>query len=308
MDGLGCTITCGSALKLSDVETKSARVAVDGRFFCLGNIDQNKPGQFAFVQSEKYLPKLLESRNISCVLTKKELLPMIPEGMGVMVSEHPMKSYYEIHNRLAGETDFYGRSFETVVGESSRVHPRAYVADNNVRIGERCYIGPNVSILENSVIEDDAIIRAGSVISTEGFRFERLENEILPVLHAGGVLIHRGVEIQANTCVARAKFGGDFTEIGEETKIDNLVHIAHNAKIGKRCMIAASALVAGSTVVGDDVWIGPNATISNKLSVGDRAFITLGSVVTRNVASGEKVTGNFAIDHKRFIDFIKKIS
>ncbi|NYT08495.1 MAG: UDP-3-O-(3-hydroxymyristoyl)glucosamine N-acyltransferase [Methanosarcinales archaeon] len=295
-------------MKLCEIKNESARVVAEGEFSCLGNIDQNKLGQMAFVESAKYIPMLKSCSNITCVVTRDELAELMPEGLGVMVSEHPRRLYYEIHNRLARETDFYGRPTKTVISDSSDVHPRAYVAGNNVRIGERCLIGPNVSILENSLIEDDVIIRAGAVISSEGFRFERFEKEMLPVLHTGGVHINKGVEIQANTCVDRAKFGGDYTVIGESTKIDNLVHIAHNAVIGKRCMIAACALVAGSTVVGDDVWIGPNATISNKLTVGEGAFITMGAVVTRNVSPNQRISGNFAIDHGKFIDFIKSIS
>jgi UDP-3-O-[3-hydroxymyristoyl] glucosamine N-acyltransferase len=295
-------------MRLCEVENESARVVAEGEFSCLGNIDQNKPCQMAFVESAKYIPLLKSCSNITCVVTRDELVKLMPEGLGVMVSEHPRRSYYEIHNRLARETNFYGRPVKTVISDSSDVHPRAYVAGNNVRIGERCLIGPNVSILENSLIEDDVIIRAGSVISSEGFRFERFDKEIIPVLHTGGVHIHKGVEIQANTCVDRAKFGGDYTVIGESTKIDNLVHIAHNVVIGKRCMIAACALVAGSTVVGDEVWIGPNATISNKLSVGEGAFITMGAVVTRNVSPNQRISGNFAIDHGKYIDFIKSIS
>jgi len=294
-------------MKLRQIENESVRMLVDGEFSCFGNIDQNKPGQMAFVESAKYIPLLKTCSNIACVITRDELVQLMPKGMGVMVSEQPRKSYYEIHNRLAKEADFCGRPAKTVIGDSSDIHPRAYVAEKNVRIGERCSIAPNVSILENTIIEDDVIIRAGSVISSEGFRFERFGEEILPVLHAGGVHIHKGVEIQANTCVDRAKFGGDYTEIGESTKIDNLVHIAHNAVIGKRCLIAACAIVAGSTIVEDDVWIGPNATISNKLKVGKGAFITMGAVVTRSVSPYEKVSGNFAVDHAKFMDFIKSI-
>lgn len=295
-------------MKLSDIDHKDVEVICEGEFSSLGNISQNKPGQLAFLENEKYLPSLTSSSNITCVLTRRELAPLMPERLGVIVSENPRISYYEIHNFLAKETDFYGKPFDSIISDSAKVHPRAYIAEKNVSIGDGCCIGPNASILENSVLEEDVVIRAGSVIGTEGFRFERIKDGVMPIAHVGGVLIHERAEIQANTCVASAKFGGDFTIIGEDTKIDNLVHIAHNVVLGKRCLIAACALVAGSTVVGDDVWIGPNACISNKLTVGDKAFITMGSVVTRNVAPGQKVTGNFAVDHSKFINFVKSIS
>ncbi|MDY6833875.1 MAG: UDP-3-O-(3-hydroxymyristoyl)glucosamine N-acyltransferase [Chloroflexota bacterium] len=203
-------------------------------------------------------------------------------------------------------TGFYWKDFNNQIANSAQIHPTAYIESKNVRIGERCEIGPNVSILENSILEDDIVIRAGAVVGTLGFEFKRILGRIVPVIHAGGVFIHNRVELQANSCVSKDIFGG-FTEIGDDTKIDNLVHIAHGVVIGKRCLLAACAMIAGSVIIGDDVWIGPSASVSSEIVIGDRASITLGSVVTKNVASGQKVTGNFAIDHDRFISFLKTI-
>jgi UDP-3-O-[3-hydroxymyristoyl] glucosamine N-acyltransferase len=296
-----------NGMKLSEINTGSIEVIRDGEFESLGNITQNKLKQLSFVEDRRYLSSLPLDSNISCILTTHELAPLVPKSMGIIVSNNPKISFYRIHNHLARNTNFYGLPSKTTIKDSTKIHPKAYVAEEGVCIGENCNVGPNAIILENTILEDDVIIRAGSVIGTEGFRFERVEKEILPIYHIGGVLLHKRVEIQANSCIASAKFGGDFTEIGEDTKIDNLVHIAHNAKIGKRCLIAASAIVAGSSIIGDDVWIGPNACISNKLVVEDNAFITMGSVVTRNVDRGQKVTGNFAIDHDKFIESIKRI-
>ena len=295
-------------MKLNEININSAKIESNGDFESIGNITQNKSKQLSFIETKKYINILLSNPNISCIITTEELVPFIPAKIGLIISENPRRSFYEIHNYLARKTKFYGLPFDTVQSKSAKIHPTAYVAKNNICIGERCCIGPNATILENTILDDDVIIRAGSVIGTEGFRFERIGNEILPVYHVGGVHIYRRVEIQANTCVANAKFGGDYTEIGEDTKIDNLVHIAHNVKIGKRCLIAASAVVAGSAVIGDDVWIGPNACISNKLTMGNGAFITMGSVVTKDVSPGQKVTGNFAIDHQKFLEFIKTIA
>jgi UDP-3-O-[3-hydroxymyristoyl] glucosamine N-acyltransferase len=207
---------------------------------------------------------------------------------------------------LANHTDFYSKPFKVEIASSSRIHPTAYIANRNVRIGERCEIGPKASILEGSILEDDVVIRAGSVISTEGFEFAHIDKKIMPIIHTGGVLLHNRVEIQANCCISKAVFGG-FTEIGEGTKLDNLIHIAHNVIIGERCLIAACAMVAGSAKIGDDVWIGPSASISSEVEIGDRAWITLGSVVTKNVGPDQRVTGNFAINHDRFIAFLKTI-
>jgi len=163
-----------------------------------------------------------------------------------------------------------------------------------------------VTVLPHTIIGDEVILRAGSVIGAQGFEFKRIGESILPVAHAGGVRLSDRVEIQANSCVDRSIFGG-FTEIGEDTKLDNFVHVAHNVKIGKRCLLAAHAMIAGSVTIGDDVWIGPSAAVSSEITIGDGAYVTLGSVVTRDVAAGQRVTGNFAIDHDKFIAFLRTI-
>jgi UDP-3-O-[3-hydroxymyristoyl] glucosamine N-acyltransferase len=133
-----------------------------------------------------------------------------------------------------------------------------------------------------------------------------MDGALYRVGHGGGVRLARGVEIQSNTCVDRALFGG-FTEIGEDCLIDNLVHVAHNVRMGPRCRVAACAMVGGSVVLGEEVWIGPNASISSEITVGGRAFVTLGAVVTRDVGNGEHVSGNFAIDHTRFLAFLRTV-
>lgn len=294
-------------MKLTEVQNKgNIELIRDGEFESLGLITHNNLKQLVFIEDFKYLPTLLKKPNVSCVVTTEELIPSIPEGLSIGISKDPRKSFYDIHNYLAKNTDLYGRPFNTEIASSAKIHPTAFVAKRNVHIGERCKIGPNVSILEGSILEDDVIIRAGSVIGTEGFEFYRIGREIMPVLHAGGVLLLNRVEIQANCCISKAVFGG-FTEIGEDTKLDNFVHIAHNVIIGKRCLLAACAMVAGSARIGDDVWIGPSASISSEVEIGEGASITIGSVVTKNVAPCQRVTGNFAIEHDKFIAFLKTI-
>jgi UDP-3-O-[3-hydroxymyristoyl] glucosamine N-acyltransferase len=104
--------------------------------------------------------------------------------------------------------------------------------------------------------------------------------------------------------VDRALFGG-FTEIGDDTVVDNLVQVAHGVSIGRRCRIVACAAVGGSSIIGNDVWIGPNAIISSAIRIGDGARVSLGSVVIRDVPPGGRVSGNFAIDHERFMKLFK---
>lgn len=297
----------GRKMRLSEIKDKtSIEVMRDGEFKSLGLITYNNSEQLGFIEDAKYLPKLLTKANITCVITTLGLSSRIPEGAGIGISANPRTAFYEIHNYLAKETDFYWKSFKTEIASSARIHATAYIAERNVRIGEECEIGPNVSILENSILENGVIVRAGSIIGTEGFEFNRIDKQIMPVVHAGGVLLHSGVEVYTNCCISKALFGG-FTEVGEDTKINNSVSIGHGVVIGKRCLIGLSAIVTGSAIIGDDVWVGPSASISSEIVVGNQASITMGSVVTKDVAPGQRVTGNFAIDHEKFIAFMRKI-
>ncbi len=278
----------------------------DAEFEHLGWVRSALPHTLTFLGNEKFLPHLLANPLISGVITTAELLSKMPDHLGVMVTPHPLKTFYQLHNHLANHTDFYWQDFATQISALAKVHARAYVAEKNVRIGKGTVIEPGVTILEHSIIGENVIVRAGVTIGSQGFEFKRIEEKIVSIAHAGGVRIGNGVEIQANGALSRSVFGG-FTELGEDTKLDNLVHIAHNVKVGKRCLIAACAMIAGSVTIGDDVWIGPGASLSSEICIGDRASITIGAVVTQNVAAGEKVTGNFAIEHSKYISFLKSI-
>lgn len=129
-------------------------------------------------------------------------------------------------------------------------------------------------------------IHADAVIGKAGFGYHKGKR----VPHIGGVHIGHEVEIGAHTCVDRGTLGA--TVIGDNTKVDNLVHIAHNVRIGYRCTIVAGTVIGGSAVIGDDVYIGINASIKNKVRIGNGATIGMGAVVLRDVPAGETWVGN----------------
>lgn len=200
------------------------------------------------------------------------------------------------------------------------IHPSANVSPD-ARLGKGVVIGPGASV-GASAIGDDTVINAGArildgvtigahchvyanaVIGGDGFGFAR-DHDGTPVKfpQRGSILIGDRVEIGGCTCVDRGALSE--TVIADDVKIDNLVHIAHNVRIGRGTMIAANAVVAGSSVLGERVWVGPSATISNGLTVGDDASISLGAVVTRDVAPRARMTGNFAVEHERFLAFLR---
>lgn len=294
-------------MTLGELERKGfIKVVRNGEFRSLGFITMTTPAQLVYVEDAKYLDGLENKPSISCVITAPELAPSIPPSMGLAVSMMPKRAFYEIHNYLAKATNFYWKSFKRRVSSSTHINPTAYIAPDNVWIGKRCEVQPHASIMSHTIIGDDVIIGAGSVIGNDGFEFKRIGDEILRAIHAGGVLIGNRVEIKENCCISKALFGG-FTEIGDDTKLDNLIHISHNVVIGERCLIVALAMVGGSVTIGDNVWVGPSASIAPRVAIGDRASITIGSVVTQDVAPGQRVTGNFAIDHEKFVAFLRGI-
>ena len=190
------------------------------------------------------------------------------------------------------------------------VHPTASV-HKEAKINEKVYIGPftyvgkseidegtvihgNCFVFDNVKIGKNVSINAGSIIGSEGFGYELNEkNEYEKFIHIGGVEIHDNVDIGANTCVVRGALAN--TIIGEGTKIDNLVHIGHNAIIGKHCIITANNMVGGSVRIEDHSWLGPSSSTLNQLTLAKNSYAGLGSVITKNLPSGEVWAGNPAV-------------
>ena len=292
-------------MNLSEVSSIAAlKTYRDAPFFALGKTVHQLPQMLVFLESRRFLSQLAANSNISCVITKPDLAAEVPEHLGVSTSPEPRDAFYSVHHFLATQTDFYWKDFPSEIAEGAVVHPRSYVAPRNVKIGRGARIEPGAVIMERCFVGDDVVIRAGTVLGSEGYEFRHSEGRIRGVVHAGGLRICDRVEIQAKCAVDRPIFG-DFSFIGEDTKLDNLVHVGHRVKIGQRCMLVAGAVIGGNVTIGHDVWIGPRAVISSGLTIGDNAFVTIGSVVVNNVTANQKVTGFFAMDHWRFLDFMK---
>ena len=293
-------------MKLNDLMISDLSVERNGEFLSIGRIQEKKHRKLVALINESLLGSLSADDNVSTVITTPYLADKITPSQGLVISADPEKTLYKIHNSLVQDRQFYKGPFDNEIHQTARIHPTAYIAKDSVRIGSGCEIGPNACVLENSILEDHVVVGAGSVIGNAVPATYSEDEKIVGVISTGGVILHADVEIHSNSCVNKAILGG-YTEIGEYTKIDNLVQIGENSKLGKRCIVPACASIGANAVIGDSVWIGPNAVISDGVTVGDKAFITLGSVVVEDVAPGQKVTGNFAIAHNKFIELIKKI-
>lgn len=163
--------------------------------------------------------------------------------------------------------------------------------EKNCIIGKNVRIGNNTVILENTIIEDNVAIGSNCTIGGVGFGYEKsATGEYDLIHHIGNVILGRNVEIGNNTCIDRAVLGS--TLIGENVKIDNLVHIAHGVEVKKNSLIIANAMIAGSCSIGENVWIAPSSAIKNKLKINDNSLVGIGAVVLNDIESNDTVVGN----------------
>ena len=280
---------------------KSCHIEIvrDAPIATLGLLFDSRNAVLAPFYDSQYLTELKRNDGISMVFTTSSLLPLVPSDRGVAICADPMDSFYTLHCKLLA-AGYYGESVASEIAQDAQIHPTACIAGRNVRIGSGSVVGAKTVIEECSIVGENCTIGAGTVIGAEGFEVRMVGGRPIAVPHGGGVRIGSHVTIQSNVVIDRSLFGG-FTEIGDDTVVGDLVHLSHAVSIGRRCRIAAGAVVCGSTIVGDDVWIGPNATVSSVLRVGDGARISLGAVVVRDVSPRGHVSGNFAVDHQRFL-------
>ncbi|MGE5307549.1 MAG: UDP-3-O-(3-hydroxymyristoyl)glucosamine N-acyltransferase [Deltaproteobacteria bacterium] len=176
-----------------------------------------------------------------------------------------------------------------VIGDRTAVHAGAYVG-NGTTIGCDGLIYPNVSIREGTVIGDRVIVHSGTVIGSDGFGFVTVQGVHYKIPQTGIVVIGNDVEIGANVTIDRARF--DKTSIGDGTKIDNLVQIAHNVSIGKNCLIVALVGIAGSVDVGNNVTIAGQVGVVGHLSIGDNSVIMAKSGISKSVPPNSVLFGS----------------
>lgn len=262
-----------------------------------------------FLEKKEYLDNL--NSNISMVITDYDIANHLlnsKRDIGVIITDNPRILFFSIHNYLSGLEIYKRKKKKNYFGDNVSIGKYTSIASNNVHIGDNVIIEDFVSIRENTVIGDNSIIRSGAIIGGSGFEFKKdiKSGRNFSVEHVGGVKIGDSVEIQYNTCIDKAIYPWDDTIIGDYVKIDNLVHIAHGVKVGINTYIVAGAKVGGRCRIGENAWIGIGAVIRNGIDIASNSKVNMGAVVTKSVADGESVSGNFAINHQRFIENLKK--
>jgi UDP-3-O-[3-hydroxymyristoyl] glucosamine N-acyltransferase len=290
-------------MKLSEWQPEKTNLVRDGSFSSLGTVFTHNPGQIIWIVRERDIVKIQSTPAVSCVITTNALAGKIPDTIGVLSSDDPRSAFNSLQARLSQIPAFVLPPFANRIADSAKIHPSAHIAANSVEIGENVVIEKNVVIHEQTVIDEGSIVRPNSIIGGNP-PGQCIEGNSLITCPAGGVHLGREVDIHANTCIQRALFKG-YTEIGRQSKIDNLDTIGQGTRIGERCLICAGVAIGESVSIGDDGWIGPNVTLNDQISIGKNVYITIGSTVTQDIYDDKVVKDNYSLDRKRFRKVIR---
>ena len=275
-------------------------------------------GEISFFSDRRYLDDLKVTRAGACFVSK-DFAPYAPESCSVLVAAEPQAAYVAAANRLhrPRRTD----------ARDPLIHPDAEVEDGvslapgvcigagarigrGTSIGAYSVIGPGVAVGRGgmigshvtvgfALIGDRVSILAGAVIGEPGFGVTVGQGKTMDIPQLGRVIIQDNVGIGAGTCIDRGAW--DDTVIGENTKIDNLVQIAHNVRLGRNCLLAAHTGISGSCIIGDGVAFGGRAGIADHVNIGDGARIAAASGVMKDVPAGEMWAGAPARPIRRYM-------
>jgi UDP-3-O-[3-hydroxymyristoyl] glucosamine N-acyltransferase len=183
------------------------------------------------------------------------------------------------------------------IGPDTQLHSGVYIGADS-RLGRDCVLWPGVVVRERTLIGDRVTIHPNATIGADGFGYHQRGGRHHKIPQIGRVVIEDDVEVGAGTCIDRARSGE--TRIGRGTKIDNLVQIAHNVRIGENCIVTAQCGISGSTTLGHDVMLGGQVGLIDHLQIGEHVMIAAGSKVYNDLPAGHIYRGTPAIDHMQF--------
>ena len=283
----------------------------------VGTVENARYGDVVLAENHRYLERALVS-DASCIIALKNGAGSYPKCV-IQVS-NPAGAFVSVlshfSNGESGPTPGIGPGAviekDVELSEGCSIGANCHIGRGarigagcvlypNVCIGERVVIGSETLIYSNAVVYADCeigsrvILHSGVVIGADGFGYTCDRNGLVKYPHIGTVQIGDDVEIGANSAVDRAKVGA--TVIGRGTKIDNLVHIAHNVKIGENCVVVAQTGVAGSVEIGNGVTLAAQAGVKDHIKIEDGCVIAARAGVIGNISKGSVVSGFPAREH-----------
>ena len=303
--------------ELSDSVTQSGNIKI----FDIKTLENAGSKDITFLNSSKYQSHAVKTKAAACI-TKESLKTLLPNNCIKILVKNVLFSTAQISKKFYPSADLdypdetvvnsidisskytsvtFGKNI--LIGKNVKIGSKTSIGSNtiiekNVFIGKNCLIGSNIT-LKNTIIGDNVVIQDGCKIGVKGFGFVPLKDKNFRFPHIGRVLLNNNVELGANCTIDRGSIGD--TVIGENTFLDNQVHMAHNVKIGKNCMIAGQVGFAGSTTIGNNVSIGGQAGVSGHLTIGNNVKIGGGSGVVKDIPDNSTVMGYPAVNLKEFL-------
>jgi UDP-3-O-[3-hydroxymyristoyl] glucosamine N-acyltransferase len=300
---------------------------LERRISGIGPLDRAGPNDISFLDGSKYVLQAATTVAGAC-LTTPRFVDALPGHVSVLTVREPYRAFVEVARTLFPDSLRPSSLFEANgVAAGAHVHPSARLENGvtvdpgavigagaeigsgtvigagaaigvKVRIGRDCAIGPNATIM-HALIGDRVIIHPGCAIGQDGFGYVRGPRGAHKVPQVGRVIIQDDVEIGANSAVDRGAIRD--TVIGEGSKIDNMVQIAHNVSIGRHCLFAGQSGISGSTMVEDGVIMGGQAGVADHLTVGAGAMIGAKAGVFTDVLPGARWSGYPARSGKQWL-------
>jgi len=277
------------------------------------------PGEIAPLFSRKYLPELAASRagvvlcaegfapaGRTCLISANpkldwaRVVALFARPQGCLTGVSP-QAYVHPEASLGPDCTVYPFAFvgaRAVVGAGSALFPGVYVGEDCV-LGASCTLYPNCVLMAGTVLGERVAVHAGTVLGSDGFGYAQGPAGHVKIPQVGNVVIGNDVEIGANTAIDRAAL--DATRIGDGTKIDNLVQIAHNVETGRHCLIISQVGIAGSTKLGHGVVLAGQAGLRDNISLGDGVQVAAQSGVGVDLPPGALVGGSPSMDAATFL-------
>jgi UDP-3-O-[3-hydroxymyristoyl] glucosamine N-acyltransferase len=288
--------------------------------YSAADITSAQQGQVTQLTNAKYARHIKDSTATACFIAEGFNVENLPENTALLICAdpemsfikavellHPAKTYLNQIADLAvidssaklGNGLFIGPyaivGEHTVIGDNSAILAGAYIG-NNVSIGQNCRIHPYAVIYDDTVIGNNVIIHSGAIIGADGFGYKFRNNAHYKVPQVGNVVIEDNVEVGANTCIDRGALGS--TVIGMGSKIDNLVQIGHNNKVGKHVIMCGLTGVSGSCTIEDYAILAGSSGIADHVTIGQGAVVMARSGVAGDVPAGSQYFGSPAKDKK----------
>lgn len=323
------------AMKFSEIVQKIGSTAASNSLISNNNcdpeitgvapIEDTSAGTLSYIDGAKFAPEVRQTAASALILPADETLqaqatergiawiagsnPRLLFAQVISLFYKPFRPDSEIHPTAVihpdaeiGKDVYIGPHVViqagVKVGHEACIHPNVVIYPE-VQIGDRTILHANCTIHERTRIGADCVIHSGAVIGSEGFGFVPTADGWFKMEQSGCTVLEDGVEVGCNSTIDRPALGE--TRIGHNTKIDNLVHIAHGCQVGSNCALAGQVGLAGAVTIGNRVLLAGQVGIANQAKIGDGAIATAKAGIHHDVEPGAVVTGIPAIPHKVFL-------